>query len=211
MSERLGRWSFWLFFIGFNIAFFPMHLLGLAGMPRRVWTYPAQMGWGDLNLASTLGAFMIAAGVAVFLANVWRGARHGALAGADPWGAGTLEWSTPSPPPACNFEAVPVVHARDPLWEPAREPSHVAGLCVDAREVLSTTVLDADPDTRVTFPSPTAWPFWGAVATTVLFVGSIFTPWAVVWGAVPVAIALTAWFWPRMDDVRPSVALERTP
>ncbi|MFL6697080.1 MAG: cytochrome c oxidase subunit I [Vitreoscilla sp.] len=211
MSERLGRWNFWLFFIGFNVAFFPMHQLGLAGMPRRVWTYPAEMGWGNLNLLSTVGAFTIGVSVILFLVNVWRSARHGAPAGADPWGAGTLEWSTPSPPPACNFEAIPVVHGRDPLWEAQHEPSHVAGLAVDTREVLSTTVLDADPDTRVAFPEPNPWPFWGAVATTVLFVGSIFTPWAVVWGAVPVAIALTAWFWPRMKEVRGSVALERAP
>jgi cytochrome c oxidase subunit 1 len=211
MSERLGRWNFWLFFVGFNVAFFPMHLLGLAGMPRRVWTYPAQMGWGDMNLLSTLGAFTIGASVAVFAVNVWRSARHGERAGADPWGAGTLEWSIASPPPACNFGAVPVVHGRDPLWEPARQPSHVSGLAVGQREVLSTTVLDAHPDTRIVYPASTAWPFWGAVATTVFFVGSIFTPWAVVWGAVPVAVALTAWFWPKMKEVRGSVSLERMP
>jgi hypothetical protein len=103
------------------------------------------------------------------------------------------------------------VHGRDPLWEPARLPTHVAGLSVEGREVLTTTVIDARPDTRVTFPTPTIWPFAGAIATTVLFVGSIFTPWAVVWGAVPVAIALTAWFWPKGRELRSSVALEKSP
>jgi cytochrome c oxidase subunit I+III len=211
MSERLGRWNFWLFMIGFNVTFFPMHLLGLAGMPRRVWTYPSSMRWGGMNLVATIGAFTIGVSVLLFLVNVWRSARSGAAAGADPWGAGTLEWATGSPPPACNFPALPVVHGRDPLWEPASSPTHVAGLSVDGREVLTTTVVDARPDTRVTFPTPTIWPFAGALATTVLFVASIFTPWAVVWGAVPVAITLTAWFWPKMRELGSSVSLEKTP
>jgi len=211
MSERLGRWNFWLFFIGFNVAFFPMHWLGLHGMPRRVYTYSAEMGWGTMNAIASLGALLIAISVLLFIVNVWRSRRHGEPAGADPWGAGTLEWSMPSPPPACNFEAIPIVHVRDPLWEPQHDPKAVAGLAVDSREVLLTTVLDAKPDNRESFPNPTIWPFVGAIATTVLFVGSIFTPWAVVWGSVPVAIALTAWFWPRPTDTSAHLAREQQP
>jgi hypothetical protein len=211
MSERLGRWNFWLFFIGFNLTFFPMHLLGLKGMPRRVYTYPKEMDWGSMNALASAGALLIGVSVLLFIVNVWRSLRKGALAGNDPWGGGTLEWSMSSPPPACNFEAIPVVHGRDPMWEPQAEPTHVAGLAVNSREVLVTTVLDALPDTRSPFPTPTIWPFVGALATTALFVGSIFTPWAVVWGAVPIAIALTAWFWPKMSDWRDDVALERQP
>ena len=211
MSERLGRWNFWLLFIGFNVAFFPMHLLGLHGMPRRVYTYPAGMGWDAMNALSSVGALMLAVGVLLFAINVLRSRRVGVLAGPDPWGGGTLEWSTASPPPACNFAAIPVVHGPDPLWEPRREPTHVAGLAVASREVLVTTVLDAEPDTRTPFPEPTIWPFVGALATTALFVGSIFTPWAVVWGAVPVAIALTAWFWPKRHEMQANLALERAP
>jgi len=211
MSERLGRWNFWLFFIGFNVAFFPMHWLGLHGMPRRVYTYSAEMGWGTMNAIASLGALLIAISVLLFIVNVWRSRRHGEPAGADPWGAGTLEWSMPSPPPACNFEAIPIVHGRDPLWEPQHDPKAVAGLAVDSREVLLTTVLDAKPDNRESFPNPTIWPFVGAIATTVLFVGSIFTPWAVVWGSVPVAIALTAWFWPRPTDTSAHLAREQQP
>ncbi|RZI82459.1 MAG: cytochrome c oxidase subunit I [Rubrivivax sp.] len=211
MSERLGNWQFWLFFIGFNITFFPMHLLGLRGMPRRVYTYPAEMNWGPLNALASLGAAMIAVSVLLFLVNVWRSRRHGEPAGDNPWGGGTLEWATPSPPLAGNFTAVPVVHGREPLWEAARSPSQVRGLSVSSREVLVTSVIDAAPDHRLSFPSPTPWPFVGAVATSVLFVGSIFTPWAVVWGMVPVAIALTAWFWPKKPDTRASLALERAP
>ena len=211
MNERLGRWNFWLMFIGFNVAFFPMHLLGLHGMPRRVYTYPAAMGWGPMNALVSAGALVLAIGVLLFVVNAWRSARVGAPAGADPWGAGTLEWSTSSPPPACNFPAIPVVHGSDPLWEPRAEPSHVAGLAVDSREVLVTTALDAVPDSRSPFPNPTVWPFVGALAVTALFVGSIFTPWAVVWFALPVAVALTGWFWPKRRDLRSDLALERPP
>jgi hypothetical protein len=212
MSEHLGRWSFWLMFIGFNLAFFPMHMLGLQGMPRRVYTYPAGMGWDNLNLASTLGALTLAFGIFLTLVNAVRSARAGELAGADPWGAGTLEWACASPPRICNFEAIPVVHGRDPLWQgvPDGGADHVAGLAADAREVLVTTVADAKPDSRQLFPGPTPWPFLAAVATTIFFIGSIFTPWAAVWGTVPVAIALILWFWPSRDDAATGLALEKT-
>src|ERR1044072_2541825 len=92
LSERAGRWNFWLFFIGFNVAFFPMHILGLHGMPRRVYTYPAASGWEGLNLLSTAGALIIAASMLVFLGNLVRSLRRGAPAPANPWGAATLEW-----------------------------------------------------------------------------------------------------------------------
>ena len=118
MSEHLGRWSFWLMFIGFNVAFFPMHLLGMHGMPRRVYTYPAEMGWGNLNLLSTLGAVTLALGVFLTLVNAVRSARHGLLAGPDPWGAGTLEWATESPPRMCNFPVMPVRPTTWPAWPP---------------------------------------------------------------------------------------------
>jgi cytochrome c oxidase subunit 1 len=211
MSERLGSWHFWLFFVGFNVTFFPMHQLGLRGMTRRIYTYPEGLGWDGLNLLASLGAACIAASMIVFLINAWRSRTHGAVAGADPWKAGTLEWATTSPPPAGNFRLPPVVHGSEPLWEPVQEPRHVAGLAINAREVLVTTVLDAAPDHRLTFPRPSIWPFISAVATTVLFIGSIFTPWAVIWGMVPVAIAITAWFWPKRADTGASVTLERVP
>jgi cytochrome c oxidase subunit 1 len=211
MSETLGRWNFWLFFIGFNVAFFPMHLLGMMGMPRRVYTYPAEMGWGTLNLISSLGAATIAVSVLLFLINAWRSRTQGALAGDNPWGAATLEWSTSSPPPAHNFHALPVVHGRDPLWEPWPEPTHLAGVACEHREVLVTTVVDANPDHRPTFPQPSPWPFLSALATTVLFIGSIFTPWAVVWGSVPVAIGLIAWFWPKRQEAQEHRLLEQAP
>ncbi|WP_027209811.1 cytochrome c oxidase subunit I [Burkholderia sp. WSM2232] len=211
MNETLGRLQFWLFFIGFNVTFFPMHILGLHGMPRRVWTYPHGMGWDSLNLTATIGAVTIGASVLVFIVNALHSHRHGALAGPDPWGAGTLEWSTASPPPPHNFDALPVVHGRDPLWEPGAEPAHVSGLAAESREVLSTTVLDARPDLRLLFPSPSIWPFISAVATTVLFIGSIFSPWAVVWGSVPVIVAMIGWFWPNRGQNKRALQLEQRP
>jgi cytochrome c oxidase subunit I+III len=213
MSEHLGRWSFWLMFVGFNLAFFPMHLLGLHGMPRRVYTYQAGMGWDNMNLLATIGAVTLALGIFVSLVNAVRSARHGELAPADPWGGGTLEWTIPSPPPMCNFYAIPVVYGRDPAWQRAPEgaPTHVTGLAADTREHLVTTVLDAEIDHRTPFPNPTPWPFFAAVATTIFFIGSIFTPWAVVWGSIPIAIALIGWFWPRRSDNAQDLALEKQP
>jgi cytochrome c oxidase subunit I+III len=210
MSERLGRWSFWLMFVGFNVTFFPMHWLGLKGMPRRVYTYAAEMGWGSMNLLATLGAITLVAGIFLTLVNAVRSARAGALAGRDPWGAGTLEWATESPPRPCNFPALPVVHGRDPLWQgvPAGAPAYVSGLGADVREVLLTTVAEARPDSRMLFPDSTPWPFLAAVATTIFFIGSIFTPWAVVWGTVLVAITLVVWFWPRRRYTAKALALE---
>jgi len=211
LDETLGLWHFWLFFIGVNLAFFPMHLLGLWGMPRRVWTYQAELGWGGLNLMATIGAVVIGISVALFIANILRSRRHGEPAGNDPWGAGTLEWSTPSPPPPHNFDAVPVVHGREPLWQSAPAPGAVCGLAADAREVLVTSLVDAHPESRALFPQPSIWPFFSALATTLLFVGSVFTPWAIVWGSVPMAVALIGWFWPRRGETRIALALERAP
>ncbi|WP_321858711.1 cytochrome c oxidase subunit I [Paraburkholderia tropica] len=211
LGERLGRWHFWLFFVGFNVTFFPMHWLGLHGMPRRIWTYPDGLGWGAMNLGATLGAYMMAASVLVFLVNVSRSGRHGERSPADPWGASTLEWSVPSPPPPHNFDTLPVVHGRDPLWERLRQPATVSGFSAGAREVLTTSALDAIPETRPLFPTPSIWPFLSAVATTVFFIGSIFTPSAVWWGTVPVGVTMVAWFWPRRGSNAIARALERWP
>ncbi len=215
MSERLGRWQFWLFFIGFNVAFWPMHHLGLRGMPRRVYTYIEAMDWGTLNAVSTLGGAMIGLSVALFIINVLVSRRSGLPAGDNPWNASTLEWATASPPPAYNFDNMPIVRGRDPLWSeapvPESEPVAITGLAEKQREVLITSVVDALPDHRLVFPNPTIWPFVSAVAVAALFVGTIFTPWALVWGALPIAIAVTLWFWPKAQEVRESLAIEKRP
>jgi cytochrome c oxidase subunit 1 len=197
MSERWGMISFLLIIIGFNVGFFPMHLLGLEGMPRRIYTYPAETGWGTLNLIATIGTLISTLGGLVFVANAFLSLKHGKLAGDDPWGGATLEWATSSPPPAHNFDEQPVVASLAPLWEHPRELKIMTGLAQDCREVLITSAIDALPQYRHKSPSPSIWPLIAALATSVLFVGSIFTPWALVWGAVPVAIALAAWFWPK--------------
>jgi len=198
LGERLGRWVFGLLFTGFNLTFFPMHVLGLHGMPRRVYTYLPELGWGPLNVVASVGALLMAAGVVLFLVDVLAlGSRATADAGANPWSAGTLEWATASPPPPGNFLHPPTAGGREPLWDNTPAQPVVTGLRTDIREVLVTHVLDAEPDHRQRFPDPSAWPLLTALATTALFVGSIFTPWAVVWGAIPVFVTLVGWFWPK--------------
>jgi heme/copper-type cytochrome/quinol oxidase subunit 1 len=117
LSERLGRWHFWLTFAGFNLTFLPQHWLGAVGMPRRVFTYAASTGWGPLNLISTIGAAILAVAMVVFFVNLARSLRSGEIAGDDPWDAFTLEWSTTSPPPPENFARIPAVTGRRPLWD----------------------------------------------------------------------------------------------
>jgi cytochrome c oxidase subunit I+III len=199
-NERLGQIGFWIVFIGFQVAFFPMHILGLMGMPRRVYTYPAGMGWDGLNLLSTIGAVALASGVGLFLVNLILAWRKGPLAGANPWDASGLEWATTSPPPAYNFAYPPVVEGREPLWEAGEQGLAVMdGLKSDIREVLVTSAAEARPDIREGSPDPSVWPFVTAVVTTVMFIGSIFNEWAVIWGSIPIAVALIAWFWPKPD------------
>ena len=123
LSETLGKVHFWLMLIGMNVAFFPMHFIGLLGMPRRVYTYSPDLGVSDLNLLSTVGAFLIAVSILVFIWNVIRTRGHGKVAGDNPWQGATLEWATSSPPAVYNFAQIPTVHSRLPLWN---EPESVA-------------------------------------------------------------------------------------
>ena len=201
LGERLGRWSFALTFIGFNVAFFPMHHLGLGGMPRRVYTYLAETGWARMNVLASAGAAVLTIGVALVLVNVVRSLRAGAVAGDDPWHADTLEWSATSPPEPYNFAYLPTVNGRYALW--TREPDDpvVTGMRGDVPEVLITNALDAEPDHRHVLDSHAITPFLTAVSCAIVFIGVVFTPWAVVVGAPLVFIAFTKWLWPKGKPV----------
>jgi cytochrome c oxidase subunit I len=129
MSESLGRWTFWLWVIGFNMTFIIQHVLGLYGMPRRIFTYPDIPGWGWMNMLSTIGVFFMGAGSLVLLWNIAHSFFRGRVAGDNPWSAWTLEWATTSPPPHENFVALPPIYSRRPLWDVANpdRPDPVVG------------------------------------------------------------------------------------
>jgi cytochrome c oxidase subunit I+III len=199
LSEAWGKVSFWLVFLGFNLTFFPQHILGLHGMPRRVYTYLPETGWGDLNLLSTIGSGVLALGVLAYVVNMLSSLFTGAPAGNDPWASDTLEWSTSSPPPPYNFQYLPTVSGRSPLWLWRDDQPVVTGLRSDRREMLVTDLLDAEPDHRDILPGPTIWPLILGLGIGTVFIVGIFTPWGLPIGAVPCTIALIAWFWPRGD------------
>ncbi len=117
LNERLAQVHFWLMLIGMNLTFFPMHIMGLLGMPRRIYTYPANLGWNELNLIATIGAFTISVSILVFVWNFIVTLRSGKEAGTDPWNAFTLEWDTESPPKAYNFLEIPIVRSRRPFYD----------------------------------------------------------------------------------------------
>jgi cytochrome c oxidase subunit 1/cytochrome c oxidase subunit I+III len=204
MSERLGRWNFWTMFAGFNVAFFPMHIVGLLGMPRRIYTYSPEMGWDMLNLISTIGSYVFAGGVALFVINVYDSYRRGKIAGNNPWDAPTLEWSVASPPPSHNFTVIPTVASRHPLWEQrlaesADRTTLGTGLVLDhGRETIGTTAVDAKPDIILKMPSDSYSPLLLALALTAGLAGLIsHTWWFAVAAAVVVGIAIIAWLWPE--------------
>lgn len=210
LGERLGRWHFWLFFMGFNLTFFPMHLLGFQGMPRRIYAYPEGLGWEPLNLLATGGAALMAFAMLVFLANlVWSARRR--TAPANPWAAGTLEWLPTSPPPQYNFERIPFVTGREPLWNERREAlAELPGACIDhadhvERTTLGTTSLDAEPVARVVLPGPSLWPLYLAGACTVAFLGAVADLWFVPVGLLLATVALLGWHWRPVRAPRPTV------
>ena len=208
-NETWGRVSFVLVFIGFNLTFYPMHHLGFRGMPRRVYTYQPEMGWQWLNVLASIGAAILALGIIVMLTNLAISMRRGALAGANPWGADSLEWAVPSPPPHYNFVHIPVVSGVNALWDEAPDQPYVTGMSLDQREILVTKVLDAQPDHREELPHESIFPFILAVTSTVGLIGSIFFAWWFTIGAILSGLALIGWFWPKRDEVARHLRRER--
>jgi cytochrome c oxidase subunit I+III len=208
LSERLGKWVFWILFVGFNLAFLPMHLSGLAGMPRRVHTYSGASGLGPLNLVSTIGAFVFAAGFLLFLADVLRPRRRQALAASNPWSAGSLEWISPNPKPSYTPRSIPSVCTRYPLWqqpdlrkEVAEGRHYLPDTEQGYRETLITGTLDAEPQQCLRVPGPSFLPLIAAALTGSAFICSTFYWWAAAAiSALAATVALLRWLWIRPGD-----------
>lgn len=212
MSEGWGKISFWTMLIGFNVAFFPMHIAGMMGMPRQVYTYRAGLGWDIPNLISSIGAFIFGVGIVISMINAFMSRSRGARAGANPWGAGTLEWSVPSPPPQYNFAELPVVTGRYPLWPdhdhgPADPGAEALSLSQEEfpqdrteRETPMTRLFDSKLERRVVVATSSIWPLLTALSVAVLVLGSMFNLWFVPVGAVLAYISVVGWLWPRSDE-----------
>jgi cytochrome c oxidase subunit I+III len=203
LSGRLGRISFWLVFIGFNLTFLPMHVTGMRGMVRRVYTYPEGLGFDSLNMVSSIGAFILASGFAVFLWDVVRSKKKEPWSERNPWKAGTLEWLAEMPAQPWGVRSIPEVDSRYPLWDQPDLMRHVDEgrfYLPDAeerkRETLLTSVIDAQPTQCLRIKGPTFIPFWAAVFTGGVFIFSTFYWWwpAAVSGVLALA-AILVWLW----------------
>ncbi len=194
MDRRLGLTSFWMLVVGLNLAFFPMHLAGLQGMPRRVYTYPPELGLGPVNMLETVGAFLFALGGLVTLWNAVRSRRHGAIAGDNPWAADSLEWAVSSPPPPYDFARIPLVASRNPLWD----DNLGAGPALDdGRQTLRTTALDAEPERPIQLPEQNTWTVVISLTLLTFFTGLLLRwSWFAVVSGVLTLFALARWLWP---------------
>jgi cytochrome c oxidase subunit I+III len=204
LSERLGKWAFWLMLIGFNVSFFPMHITGLMGMPRRVYTYQSGLGFESLNMISTLGAFALSLGFLVILFDLFRPRKYQEIAPRNPWGAGTLEWLTGMPPlQAWGVRCIPEIDSRYPLWD---QPNFVRDVdegrfyLPDAEEVLRetvvTSVIDAKPIQCLRVGKPTFLPMLAAIFTGGVFILGTYHWWlaSAVSGVVAIGVILV-WLW----------------
>jgi cytochrome c oxidase subunit 1/cytochrome c oxidase subunit I+III len=175
LSETVGKISFWLVFIGFNVTFFPMHVSGLLGMPRRIYTYEGGLGWDGYNLVSTIGSFVLGLGIFAIVANVVWSFFRGREAGPDPWGGDTLEWATTSPPPDYNFAAVPTVSSHTPNWDVEDRRSDVERaaraelVMAEGHQTLGSSEVEGEPDAVLHMPEPTLLPFLLMLSLAVFF------------------------------------------
>jgi cytochrome c oxidase subunit I+III len=209
LSERLGRWNFWLLFVGTNVTFFPMHIVGLMGMPRRVYTYSDDLGWGIYNLISTIGVLtMIVPGIAVFIWNVVRSLRRGEPAGNNPWGGDTLEWATTSPPAEHGWSVLPIVRSRHPMWDQddlhkgderlERFVQGLAGWPLRWRAAVIVGTADARPQEVFRVAHPSIWPLVAACGVVLIFIAELIKlRWIIAIAVVTVLVALIAWNWPE--------------
>jgi cytochrome c oxidase subunit I+III len=208
LDERLGRWNFWLLFIGTNLAFFPMHIVGLLGMPRRVYTYEAGLGWEPYNLLSSIGVLVILLGIAVFIWNVARSYRRGEPAGNNPWGGDTLEWAVPSPPAEHGWSILPIVRSRHPLWDQdelhrgdERLERFVHGLSrwpLHWRAAVIVGTADARPQEVFRVANPSIWPLVAGCGLVLIFAAELAKlRWGLAVGAAIVTAAVIAWNWPQ--------------
>ena len=204
MNEAMGRWSFWLMFIGFNVGFFPMHFLGLAGMPRRIYTYPSAMQWGDMNLAVTVGAVLLAIGLLVSIVNFIVSRKSGEPAGSNPWNADTLEWDVSSPPPVYGSVHIPTVASRHPLWDEHDEEHdpNDERVLERGRLTLATTALDAVPVAVARMAEDTVMPLALTLALTAFFTAVLLKAlWLVAGLAGVIALCVAGWLWPKIEKV----------
>jgi heme/copper-type cytochrome/quinol oxidase subunit 1 len=213
MNEKLGKLSFWVMFVGFNITFFPMHILGFLGMPRRVYTYHDGLGWDGLNVMVSVGSAIFALGTGITLLNWLWSARRGKAAGDDPWEGDSLEWATTSPPPHYNFERIPLVASRHPLWDQRPMPYAESGIedetsglgqsgAVD-RETPITSGIDTHPEGNMAIPGETYVPFLLAVGIAIFFFGLLIqTTLAAVTGIAIAVVFLLWWTWQTEEDLK---------
>ena len=203
LSERWGRWSFWLTIIGFNVTFLPMHWTGLLGMPRRVFTYPSGQGFETLNMISSVGAFVLATGLLVFVIDVLRPRKAQAFAARNPWNAGTLEWLAEVPAKSWGIRSIPEIDSRYPLWD---QPNFVRDVdegrfyLPDAeegeRETLVTSTIDARIVQCLRVGGPTWLTFWAAIFTGGFFIFATYHWWtATVISALLTLATILVWLW----------------
>jgi len=209
LSRTLGIWAFWLMFAGFNITFLPMHLTGMKGMPRRVFTYSADVGWTELNLISSIGAFVFAAGFLVFVYDALRPKRETDRAERNPWKAGTTEWLQQMPPKPWGARSVPHIESRYPLWDDPdfmRKYDEGRFYLNDApegrRETLITTVLDAQPIQCLRIAGPAWNPALSAVFLGAAFILATFHLWtATIIAGLLAGASIIYWLWTGTAEI----------